>query len=105
MFGGPGQVPPDMSSPPVSTRVEPTVTHAVVTPSDGCHLTLTVPLAHSELVGTVDTPPVPAEVVTVTGDESGGFVERADVDGEEHPATDRLAATPRASRHIATPAT
>ena len=46
MVGGPGQVPPDMSSPPVSTRVEPTVTHTVVTPSDGCHLTLTVPLVH-----------------------------------------------------------
>jgi hypothetical protein len=46
MVGGPGQVPPDMSSPPVSTRVEPTVTHTVVTPSDDCHLTLTVPLVH-----------------------------------------------------------
>ena len=98
-------MPPDMSSPPVSTRVEPTVTHAVVTSSVGCHLTLTVPLAHWGLVGVVDPPPVPAEVVTVTGDESGGFVERADVDGEEHPATDRIAATHRASRHFATSAT
>jgi hypothetical protein len=46
MVGGPGQVPPDMSSPPVSTRVEPTATHTVVAASDGCHLALTVPLAH-----------------------------------------------------------
>jgi hypothetical protein len=46
MCGGPGHVPPDMSSPPVSTTVEPTVTHAVLMVSDGCQLTLTVPLVH-----------------------------------------------------------
>ena len=30
--GGPGQVPPDMASPPVSTSAEPTVTQTAVTP-------------------------------------------------------------------------
>lgn len=44
MVGGPGQLPPDISFPPLSTNVEPTVTQTVVTPWDGCHGTLTDPL-------------------------------------------------------------
>ncbi len=104
MVGGPGQVPPDMSSPPVRTSVEPTTTHASVTASDGCQLTLTVPLAHGAPVGVVDTPVAPTVVVTVTGNESGVLVDWADVDEEEHPATDRIAVIARAGRQIATSA-
>ena len=101
MVGGPGQVPPDMSSPPVSTRVEPTVTHTVVTLSDGCHCTLTVPLEHGALVGVVVTSAGFALVV----DERGGSVGLAVVGDAEHPATNRPAATVRPSRHIATATT
>jgi hypothetical protein len=105
MVGGPGQVPPDMSSPPVSTSVEPTVTHTAVTPSDGCHFTLTVPLAHPGVDG-VDVPSVAPSVVTVMGVVATGVVDFAEVDEEAQLATERLVATAtRARCQIATSAT
>jgi len=57
------------------------------------------------VLGVVTISAVLAAVVTVTGDESGGLIELPDVDGEEQLATERPAATRRASRQIATPAT
>jgi hypothetical protein len=99
MVGGPGQVPPAPSNPPESTRVEPAVTHTVVTLSHGCHITLTVPLVHGALVGVVVT----SAWFNVVVDAPGGSVGLAVVDDVEHPAMNRPATTVRAIRHIATP--
>jgi len=105
MVGGPGQDPPVIPKPPVSIRIEPTVTQTGVTASLGCASTLTVPLAHAEPGGLVDGSEVPIVVVTVTCDEPGGCVELADVDGEEHPDTNMLATTTIASRQVGTSST
>jgi hypothetical protein len=105
MVGGPGHRPPDMASPPVNTRIESTRTHTGVTPSLGCQLTSTVPLAQAGPLGFVDASAIPPMVVRVAGEESAILLELTEADGEEQPTTDRLAATTRASRHFTTPAT
>jgi len=81
------------------------VTQTGVTASPGCSPTLTVPLAHAGPGELADGSEIPGEVVTETCGEPGGCVESADVDGEEHPATNVLATTSRASRHLGTTAT
>jgi hypothetical protein len=101
ILGGPGQVPPDMSSPPVRTRVDPTVTHTAVAYAEGCHGASTVPAVHGVLVGVVVTWAAGAAVV----DGRAGIAALAVVDDVEHPAMNRPAATARVSRQIATSTT
>ena len=51
IVGGPGQLPPDMSLPPVITMVEPTVTQVGVAWPPGRACTAIVPLEHTGPVG------------------------------------------------------
>jgi hypothetical protein len=90
-------VPPDIASPPVSTRVEPTCTHTGVTPALGSHLAVTVPPEQTGPGGVVVAPTDRTIVVRV---EAGGRVESAAVDGEEHPATHSPVATARTGRQL-----
>jgi hypothetical protein len=104
MYGGPGHVPPDMTSPPVSMRVAPTVTQTVVLSSDGCHLTSTVPLKHWELGGVEDVPAASTVAVVVTGTELSGCLDRAEVSDDVHPAIEKATTTSTISRQVTTPA-